>query len=127
MKKGISLLSWRSRASGANMLTKPVEAEALACERAPGEGRKRIVTFLALTVALSAVWEALIIRAGTLHAGGGLFVFGLMWSPGIAALITTYALQRNSAGMGWRLSKTRYLLVGYGLPLAEAVLVYGVV
>jgi membrane protease YdiL (CAAX protease family) len=107
MEKGISLLSgWR---------------------RASSEGRKRIVTFLVLTFAFSAVWEALIIRAGTLHAGGGLFVLGLMWSPGIAALITTYGFQRSFRSMGWRLGKPRYLLVGYGLPIVEGTLVYGVV
>jgi hypothetical protein len=44
-----------------------------------------------------------------------------------AALITVFAFQRNVNGIGWRLGKPRYLLIGYGLPLVECSFVYGVV
>ena len=114
----ISLRSWRSRAFGANVLVKPVDAGIRARERAPGESPKRIVLFLVLTFALSAVAQALIMSMGRTP----LFDFGIMWSPGIAALITTYAFQGNFRDMGWRLGKPRYLLLGYGLPLVEAAL-----
>ena len=123
MKKATSLRSWWSRASGTNVPGEPVEAGIRVPERAPGESRKRIVTFLVLTFALSAVMQALIIGMGR----APLLDFGIMWSPGIAALITTYAFQGNFRDMGWRLGKPRYLLLGYGLPLVEAALVYGVV
>jgi uncharacterized protein len=123
MKKGTSLRSWRIRAFGANVLVKPVDARIQGRERAPGESRKRIVLFLVLTFALSAVAQVLIMSMGR----APLLDFGIMWSPGIAALITTYAFQRNFRDMGWRLGKPRYLLLGYALPLVEAALVYGVV
>jgi uncharacterized protein len=47
--------------------------------------------------------------------------------PGLAALVTVFAFQRNLKGIGWRLGKPRYLLIGYGLPLVECSLVYGLV
>jgi uncharacterized protein len=51
----------------------------------------------------------------------------VVWSPGLAALITVFAFQRNVKGIGWRLGKPCYLLIGYGLPLVECSFVYGVV
>ncbi len=50
--------------------------------------RRLITTYLVLTFGLSAIWYALIIRAGTLRAGHGLYVLGLMWTPGLSALLT---------------------------------------
>jgi membrane protease YdiL (CAAX protease family) len=50
-----------------------------------------------------------------------------MWSPGLAGLVTLLAFQRNLRGMGWGPGKPFYLLVGYGLPLLECSLVYGIV
>jgi hypothetical protein len=95
------------------VLVKPVEAGIRAHQRAPGESRKRIALFLVLTFALSAVAQALIMGMGR----APLLDFAIMWSPGITALITTYAFQGNVRDMGWRLGKPHYLLLGYGLPL----------
>jgi membrane protease YdiL (CAAX protease family) len=86
---------------------------------------RRILVFLVLTFVLSAVFWVLIVRAGTLEANGGLYTLGLMWCPGIAALITTLLYQRNLRGLGWRLGPPRYLLVSYVLPLGYATLAYG--
>jgi len=85
---------------------------------------KRILTFLALTLAFSAIFYGLIIRAGTLSAGGGLYMLGLMWCPGLAAIITTLLFQRNLRGLGWRLGRPRYWLISYVLPFAYALPVY---
>jgi len=87
----------------------------------------RIATYLGLTFALSAVFYGLIISAGTLTAGGGLYTLGLMWCPGIAAMATTLLFQRNLRGLGWRLGNVRYRILAYALPLAYAAVAYVVV
>ncbi|MBN2004227.1 MAG: CPBP family intramembrane metalloprotease [Anaerolineae bacterium] len=85
---------------------------------------KRILVFLALTFAFSTVFYGLIIRAGTLSAKGGLYMLGLMWCPGLAAIITTLLFQQNLRGLGWRLGPPRYLWISYMLPFAYALPVY---
>jgi len=94
---------------------------------APRDDRTELTTFLVLTLASSAVFWWLIIRAGTLSAHGGLYVFGLMWCPGVSALVTRLALQRNLRGQGWRLGEVRWLALAYVLPLAYAVVAYAAV
>jgi membrane protease YdiL (CAAX protease family) len=93
----------------------------------PRQTNKRIAAYLALTFALSAVFYGLIIGAGTLTTGSGLYALGLMWCPGIAAMATTLVFQRNLKGLGWRLGNARYLVVAYALPLAYAAATYVVV
>jgi len=99
-------------------------------ERRPGrrlDPRRRIVTFLALTLIFTAMSAALAIGVGTDGDAGQWIALAVMWSPGLAALVTTFAFQRNFRGIGWRLGKPRYLLIGYALPLIECSLVYGLV
>src|SRR5690242_21303444 len=64
--------------------------------------RAGLTTFLVLTFGLSAIFYSLIIAAGSLGAHGGLYVFALMWSPGVSALITRLVFQHNVRGEGWR-------------------------
>jgi membrane protease YdiL (CAAX protease family) len=82
---------------------------------------------LALTVLFTAVSAAAAIGIGTGGDAGELIALGVMWSPGLAALVTVFAFQRNFRGIGWPLGKPRYLLIGYALPLVECSLVYGLV
>lgn len=86
--------------------------------------RKGILTYLVLTFGLSSIFYYLIVSAGTLSAGGGLYVLGLMWCPGTAALLTRLLYQRNLHGMGWGWGRTRYQLWSYLLPLGYAAVVY---
>jgi len=58
---------------------------------------------------------------------GGIYVFGLMWSPGVAAILTRLIHQRNLRGEGWGWGGTRWQLLAYFLPLAYATLAYGMV
>ncbi|MFQ5927680.1 MAG: lysostaphin resistance A-like protein [Terriglobia bacterium] len=89
------------------------------------EGVQRgIVTYLVLTFALSSVFYFFIISSGMLRAAAGLYVLGLMWCPGIAALLTRLLFQRNLGGCGWGWGKTRYQLLSYALPLGYAGVVY---
>ena len=89
--------------------------------------RRKVCTYLALTLAFSSILYALIISAGTLSAGGGTYVFALMWSPGVAALLTRIIHQRNVRGEGWGWGGTRWQILAYFLPLAYALIAYGAV
>ena len=86
--------------------------------------RRRIGTFLVFTFLFSAIFWALIIQAGQPSPYGQAYILGLMWSPGVAALLTTFIFQRNFRGMGWGRGPVRYLLLSYALPIAYAGVVY---
>ena len=89
------------------------------------DSRKEILTFLGLTCALSSIFYFSIISRGTIHtAAGPFYALGMMWCPGIAALITCYLFHRNLQGLGWAWGKTRYQLTSYLLPVGYAVVVY---
>jgi len=89
--------------------------------------KRNIVTFLVLTFGLSSIFYTLIIRAGTLGAGHGLYVLGLMWCPGTAGMLTSLLYTRSLRGMGWGLGKPKWLVMAYLLPLAYAAVAYGIV
>jgi len=91
--------------------------------------RRQLGTFICLTFGLSAIWYALIINAGSLGARGGLYVFALMWSPGVSALITRLVFQHNlrGEGWGWNRSTNRWAALAYVLPLGYALVAYGFV
>ena len=93
------------------------------------QARAELTTFLCLTFALSAVFWWLIVAAGGLGARGGLYVFALMWSPGVSALVTRLIFQHNLRGEGWtwRRTTTRWAVLAYLLPLGYATLAYGLV
>ena len=89
--------------------------------------RRKVWTYLALTLVFSSIFYALIISAGSLAVHGGLYVLALMWSPGVAALLTRLVHQRNLRGEGWGWGGTRWQLLAYFLPLAYATIAYGAV
>jgi uncharacterized protein len=88
---------------------------------------RKVWTYLTLTVLLCAPFYYLIISQGTLTAGGGLYVLGAMWSPGVSALLTRLLLQRNLRGIGWGWGKTRFQVASYVIPVLGGIVVYGFV
>lgn len=89
--------------------------------------RKEIATFLILTFALSSIFYYILGTAKTLSLGGGRYVLMLMWCPGVSALITRMLYQRNVRGEGWRAGAPRWLGLAYTLPIAYALVAYGLV
>ncbi len=83
--------------------------------------------FLTITLALSSIFYFLIIYSGTLGSGWGQFTMGLMWSPGIAALITMKILKRDLSELGWKWGRTKYQVQSYLIPLLYALIAYLVV
>ena len=86
--------------------------------------KSKIVMFLVLALALSAIGWIPIIRAGTLAGGGGLWVLAVMWSPAIAAILTRLVTQHNVRGIGWIPRTPKLLGLAYVLPLLYAAPVY---
>ncbi len=90
--------------------------------------RSRVVTsigvYILLTFALSGFFYWKVIHAGSLEAGHGLLVLGLMWSPGVSGLTTRLIFQGNLRGEGWGWGKTKYQLWSYLVPLLYASAVY---
>jgi len=83
--------------------------------------------YLVLTLAFSSVFWALIIWSGHLGSGDGLLVFGVMWCPALAALVTCRTLGRGFRSLAWRWPDGRYIALGYFVPLAWAAIAYGAV
>lgn len=88
---------------------------------------KPVVLFLAITFALSSIFYYLIIDAGTLSAGNGMYTLGLMWCPGIAALFTMKLLKRSWKELGWKWGKTSYQVRSYFIPVLYALIAYGAI
>jgi membrane protease YdiL (CAAX protease family) len=84
---------------------------------------KKIWVFLILTFALSSIFYYLIISSGSVQR----YSLGLMWCPGVSALITQLIFQRSLRGLGWKPGKFKYLLASYGVPLAYVLVVYAIV
>lgn len=91
------------------------------------DAKKRIGTFLGLTVIFSAaIWAFVFAFAGGSLYTNQMYAFALMWSPGIAALLTTFIFQRNVRGLGWTLGSPRYLLLGILTPVLYVGAAYGI-
>lgn len=88
------------------------------------EIRKQILVFLAFTFGLSAIFYTLMIVSGSSQTNNGLYVVGLMWCPGVAALITTRIFHLSNAGLGWSMPGLRPLAIAYLLPLVYGGIPY---
>lgn len=89
----------------------------------PDTPKTKIILFLTLTAAFSALAYWRILTPGS--SGGSGSVILLMWCPGIAALLTRLITQRNLRGEGWGLGRRlRMLPAAYFLPLLYAGPVY---
>ena len=88
---------------------------------------KEIAVFLALTLVFSSVFWILIINSGFQSKNAMFYVFGLMWSPGVAAILTCLIFQKSLRPIGWRWGKTRYQLLSFFLPIVYAAAAYSIV
>jgi hypothetical protein len=89
------------------------------------ETTKKITTFLLLTAGLSSIFHYLIISGGGLRATNiSILVVALMWSPGVAAILTQLLFHRSVKGLGWKWGGTRFQFWSYLLPFAYATCVY---
>lgn len=90
----------------------------------PDTARAKITLFLILTALFSGIVYWLILARAAEDVAGLSTVALLMWSPGIAAIITRLVTQRNLRGMGWTPGPAKALLMAYALPLLYATPIY---
>ena len=87
----------------------------------------RVGFFVLIAYTLSAPFEYLAIREGSMGAAGGLYALGGMWSPGIAAFITAAIFGRDTGPFGWKWGKTRFQLWSIAIPFLYCLVGYGLV
>lgn len=88
---------------------------------------KPIAIFLSITFTLSSIYYFLIIYSGMTGGGRGLYASGIMWCPGISALITMKLLKRNISELGWSWGKTKYQVWSYLIPVIYSLITYTIV
>jgi uncharacterized protein len=86
-----------------------------------------IVGFLGLTALISSLFWTLIVSAGHVGAGAGLYVTGLMWSPALAAFCLVSVRHMDVRCLGLGSFGGRYAAIGYLVPLAYATIAYGLI
>ncbi|HRX37328.1 MAG TPA: CPBP family intramembrane metalloprotease, partial [Aestuariivirga sp.] len=86
-----------------------------------GAAWRAILIFLILTMAFSAVFDGIMIHQGVSSL---LMVTGVMWSPGMAAIVTCLILKRPIASLPWRWGGWKLSWFAYLLPLAYALAMY---
>jgi membrane protease YdiL (CAAX protease family) len=87
----------------------------------------KLATFLILVFGLTWFFAGSLIISGETARANPVHVLGIMWSPGIAAILTCLFFQRNLRGLGWKLGKPRYLLLSYALPLFVGLVTYSAI
>jgi uncharacterized protein len=86
-----------------------------------GAAWKAIGIFMALMLALSAVFDTLMAQRGAMSL---LLVTGIMWSPGIAAILTCLVLKRPIASLPWRWGEWRWNWLAWALPIGYGLAMY---
>ena len=88
---------------------------------------KKVGCFYALTMLFSGVFNAFVLHAGKMDAGNLLYVTGAMWSPALAAFATKKLFGESVRDMPWALGRSKYVWLGYLIPIGYAVPVYAAV
>ncbi len=93
----------------------------------PASSRTQIITYLIFLVLLSSVFYYLILQAGGMRAGGGVFVLCLMWCPGLAGMATLKLNGRSLSDLGWKWGEPKYQFFSWLTPILYATLAYLIV
>jgi uncharacterized protein len=86
-----------------------------------------IALYLVLTAVLSSIFWAFAIATGHSAGGHGAYAVGVMWCPGVAALLTCKLSGVPLASLGWRWGEWRWQALAYLWPLAACGIAYTVV
>lgn len=77
---------------------------------------------LLITISVPLYWP--IVRTGSLDAGYDIPVLSLMWSAGVASLLTRVVFDKSLRGVGWKWGKWKYQWASYFIPIAYSSVVY---
>jgi uncharacterized protein len=93
----------------------------------PAKQNRTILCYLAITACASGFFWTLIIAAGHVGAGRGLYVAGLMWCPAVAAIATAHLTGLDFKSLGLRWGGARYALLSYFTPVVYAAIAYALI
>src|SRR2546430_17096976 len=85
---------------------------------------KQIGAFLLLTLTFSSIFYFLIIKSGHLGSGRGSYVLALMWSPGLAGILTRKIFGQSLNKLGWKWGQSRYQIWSYLISLIYPTIAY---
>ena len=88
------------------------------------QGARPVVTYLVFTFALSSIFYFLVIHTGKLGSGFGMYVTGLMWCPGISAILSSLVLKRKISLLGWQWGENRFQVRSFWVPVLYAAIAY---
>lgn len=87
--------------------------------------KKKLITFLLLTIGQSSIWYFLIIKYNAFESQPG-YTFALMWAPGISALAVSLIFDRSLRSLPWKPGKLKNLALAYFIPLVTGLLIYSI-
>ncbi len=93
----------------------------------PARSRVQVLTYLVIVFAFSSFFYFLILHSGSLGYGRGMYVFGLMWCPALAGMLTLRLNGRSISELGWKWGETKYQLRSWYIPLLYASIAYAIV
>lgn len=108
----------------ATVMAQPTESDRAGSSRR-ATCRRQLVVFLAATVVVSAIYEAVLIWQGGVQSLGMLGIFGLMWIPALVSIVMRLAYREGFRDVGWRLGPLRYWAWSYFGPAGCALFTYG--
>jgi membrane protease YdiL (CAAX protease family) len=93
----------------------------------PARSRVQVLTCLVIVFAFSSFFYFLIIHSGSLGYGRGMYVFGLMWCPALAGMLTLRLNGRSISELGWKWGETKYQLRSWYIPILYASIAYAII
>lgn len=96
--------------------------------RTPERTWREVGVFVLLTLAASTVFYVALARLDSLQeARARWLVLGLMWTPGLVALVLQLVFRRTLRGLGWGWGGGRWWLLAYLAPILYAGVAYALV
>jgi len=92
----------------------------------PARSRIQVLTYLVLVFLFSSIFYFLILRAGGLRSGGGVYVLCLMWCPALAGMATLRLNGRSLSDLGWKW-KANFQFWSWLIPILYAVIAYVII
>lgn len=84
----------------------------------------KILTFLVITCVFTSIFELSVVFFDPTPSGKEHYITGIVWSPGIAALITSRLYRRNLTELGWHWGNWHYHLLSYFIPFIYTLVAY---
>ncbi len=82
----------------------------------------KVIAFVLLTFAISSIFYLIMYASRSARDVGVLW----MWSPAIAAFLTSWLFRESIRNLGWGLGRKKYLLWGLAIPFFYACIIYGI-